>query len=137
MITKKMVAATAVAAGLTATAGASYAANDGSDAEQAATAKTQSAVVKADRAKTAAAAKTSAEAKRKCVSVKKMKRIRVFMPYKKVMKILPKATRKSQSGGLRFRYFNACTSSLNTDFDVVFKKRKGKWTTYDVSVFWS
>ena len=138
MITKKSVAAVAVAVGMTASVGASsYASNDGSNAEGSATTAAQRAVVKVDRAKAAAADQSTDAAKRKCLSKKKMKRIRVFMPYKKVMRILPRPTRKSQSGGLRFRYWNSCTSSLDTDFDVVFKKRKGKWTTYDVSVFWS
>ena len=139
MTKTKTAAAVAVAFGLSATATGSYAvtAPDGSGDASSSTA--ERAIVKADNAKSTNADRTKAGAdeRRRCIKPKKMRKIRVFMPYKRVMKILPKATRKSQSGGLRFRHFNSCTSSLSTDFTVVFKKKNRKWKTYQVDVFWS
>ena len=144
MTKKKTAAAVAVAVGLSATATGSYAAVSPSEGSGDAVAKTaERAAVKVDRSQSAAADRSSTAQdgeRRRCVTAKRMRKIKLFMTHKRAMKRLPKPTRRSQSGGLRFRYFNACTSSLKTDFDLVFKKRgKGKnrkWRVYDISVYW-
>lgn len=141
MSIKKSVAATVVAVGLTVTASGSYASSapegGASEAVQAQRV-TERAAVNEERAQTAADRTVSSAdaAKRKCVAKKKIKKLRVFQKYNRVMNRLPKATYKNTSGGLRFRSFNACTSSLDTDLDLVFKKLKKKWRVYEVSVFW-
>lgn len=139
---KKTCVAAVITVGMTVTAAGSYAStstDSTSASEAAASVQADRAAVKEQRALTAASADVTATdaAKRKCVSKKKIRHLRVFMKYKKVMKRLPRATYKNQSGGLKFRSFNACTSSLSTDLDLVFKKLHRKWTVYDVSVYWS
>lgn len=141
MTKKKTAAVVAVAFGLTATATGSYAtgAYDGSS-DRANTTAQQSAV-KVDKLRTNVASSTDAQSeRRRCVGKKKIRNLKILMPYKRVMRRLPRATYKNQSGGLRFRSFNACFSSITNDLDLVFKKKgrkkNRKWRLYDIGVYW-
>lgn len=141
--TKKTAAAVAVAFGLTATATGSYAVTAPDGSGDAAIKTAERATVKVDRGQSTEADRAGDQngERRKCINAKKMRKIRVFMTQKQAMRKLPKPTRKSQSSGLRFRYFNACTSSLDTDFNIVLKKKGHKknrtWRVYQVDVYWS
>lgn len=145
MTKKKTAAVVAVAFGLTATATGSYATTgttaDAGSNETAASTAAQSSAVKIDRLKTNVAKSTDDQSqRRRCVGKRKIRNLKLFMTYKRAMRRLPRATYKNRSGGLLFRSFNACTSSISNDLDLVFKKKgrkkNRKWRLYNVSVYW-
>lgn len=130
MITKKTVAAAAIAVGLTATAGASYATAQGDDD---ATSRADQAQLKVNKTVNKSAKDGSDAALRcgkKAASMRETKKLNVYMPLKKAQRILGSKGRKVS--GNKLRAWNTCYEEYS-DLYLHSAKRKGKFYVYTVS----